>query len=198
MMSITEWVAVAFGLACVALTIYQNIWCWPTGLVQVILYVGIFYQARLYSDVLLQLVYIVLQIYGWYHWVRGGPRDSTLAISRLTPTSFSMWFLVSAIATGCLGFVMRRYTGAALPYWDATITILSLVAQYLLSRKTLENWLFWIAVDVLGIGVYASKHLIATSGLYGVFLVMAICGWLAWKKSFKAQAPVPGFDAVAA
>ena len=196
-MSFIEWIAVAFGLACVALTIYQNIWCWPTGLIQVILYVWIFDQARLYSDVLLQLVYIVLQIYGWYHWVRGGPRDSTLAISRLTPISLSVWLLVSAIGTLCLGFAMHRYTSAALPYWDATITILSLVAQYLLSRKTLENWLFWIAVDVLGIGVYASKHLIATSGLYGVFLVMAICGWLAWKKSLKAQ-PVQGFDVVAA
>ena len=131
-MSAIELSATLFGLACVWLTISRSIWCWPTGLVQVVLYVWIFYRAKLYSDVGLQVVYIVLQAYGWHHWLRGRSRgDSSVAelpITRLTPIALAVWAAAAAAGTVVLGRVMNRYTDAALAYWDAAITALRAVS----------------------------------------------------------------------
>ena len=203
-MSWIEWIAAGFGRACVALTIYQSVWCWPTGLVQVALYVWVFFQAKLYSDVILHVIYVGLGIYGWYHWVRGRPREGErVPISRLSPAAAGVWFTFAASATMLWGLAMSLLTDAALPFWDAAIAVFSLVAQYLLARKVLENWLVWIAVDVVAIGVYFAKGLYVTTGLYLVFLGMAAAGWLAWQKSFKAQQaregpPPRGFEVVMA
>ena len=189
-MTAIEVIASLFGLLCVWLTVRQNIWCWPIGLVMVSLYVWIFYKAKLYSDMGLQVVYIVLQIYGWIHWLRGGPRDSDLPVTRLSGNRIAFWIIVAVACTVLLGGGMARWTDAAIPYWDATTTVLSLIAQYLLARKVLENWLFWILVDVLAIGIYAVKELYITAGLYAVFLGLATWGWLAWKASFPEQESV--------
>jgi nicotinamide mononucleotide transporter len=193
-----ELIATLFGLACVWFYIRQSIWSWPTGLVQVCLYVWIFFQARLYSDFLLQLVYVVLQLYGWYYWLRGsGKQAGEVPVVRLARAAAVAWLGVAVVGTAILGFVMRRYTNAALPYWDAAITVLSLIAQALLARKVLENWPIWVTVDVLAIGVYLAKGLYITTGLYAVFLGMAIAGWIAWQRSYRI-ASAKGFDGAAA
>jgi len=181
--------AVFFGLLCVWLTIRQSIWCWPTGLIQVALYVFIFFEAKLYSDVALQIVYIGLQLYGWAHWLHGGRSDVPLPVTRLTRRGLGAWAVIGFVGAAALGKGMATYTDAALPYWDATITSLSLVAQYLLARKALENWWFWILVDILAIGVYAAKGLYLTSGLYAVFLVLATLGFFEWKRTLRVPAP---------
>jgi nicotinamide mononucleotide transporter PnuC len=98
----------------------------------------------------------------------------------------------AAVASFVAGLALHRYTNAALPYWDATIAVLSLLAQYLLARKVLENWLIWIAVDVLAIGVYLAKQLYVTSGLYAVFLCMAVAGFFAWRGSYRQQSSAAG------
>lgn len=184
-MSWTEAIATLFGLLCVGLYVRRSVWSWPTGLVQVTLYVWVFWEARLYSDVLLHLVYIGLSLYGWWRWVARGPDGGRLRVSRLTPAAFGGWLLVAAAGTAALGGAMARWTDAALPFWDAAIAALSLVAQLLIARKVLESWLLWIAVDVLGIGVYGAKALYLTCGLYAVFLGMAVTGWFAWRKAFR-------------
>jgi nicotinamide mononucleotide transporter len=189
-MTTIEIIATIFGLACVLLYIRQSIWSWPTGLVQVVLYAWVFYHARLYSDFLLHLVYTALQIYGWYHWLRGSPQDGQPQVRRLSIMAAGTCGIVAILGTGTLGFVMRRFTNADLPYWDATITILSLLAQYLIARKVLENWLIWVVVDVLAIGVYWYKGLYITTGLYLVFLFMAVTGWFAWRKSYRKSSRV--------
>lgn len=203
-MTLIELIATVCGVICVYLTIRQSVWCWPVGLVQVTLFVWVFYRAKLYSDVILHIVYIGLGVYGWYHWLRGGSSrrlaaGTVLPITRIGAASGAAWLLAAAAATTGWGHLMRRYTDASLPFWDAAIAVLSLVAQFLLGRKVLENWLFWIAVDVLAVGVYAAKELYLTAGLYGLFLVMAVLGWLQWRKSFRLQAtglgdsaPAPG------
>jgi nicotinamide mononucleotide transporter len=180
-----EWVATAFGLACVGLYVRQNVWSWPTGLVQVCLYAWIFYQAKLYSDALLQIVYVGLIAYGWWQWVRGASGQPELPVTRLTSPEAATWIGVALCGAGTLGFVMDRYTDASLPYWDAGIAAGSLVAQYLIAKKKLENWLFWIAVDIVAVGVYFAKDLYVTVGLYAVFLGMATAGWFAWRKSYR-------------
>ncbi len=185
-----ETVAVLFGFLCVWLTIRQNIWCWPTGLVQVILYIFIFYQVKLYSDLILHIIYVVMQIYGWYHWLHGGRGRGGLEVTRLDPSGLLIWPV--AVITGSFGWgwLMASQTDAALPYADAFTTVASLTAQWLLARKKLECWLLWIAVDLVAIGIYWSKELLLTSGLYAVFLVLATMGFFAWRRSMNLERAV--------
>lgn len=187
-MSVIEIVAVCFGVACVWLTIRQNIWCWPTGLVQVVLFIWIFYQAKLYSDVMLHVVYVVLGFYGWWYWLHGGREAKQPPVTRLPSKHLVLWIMLGAAGTAALGGAMARYTDAALPYWDAATTVLSLVAQYLLARKVLENWEFWIVVDVIAVGVYLTKELYLTSGLYAVFLILAVIGLITWMRNLSKPA----------
>jgi nicotinamide mononucleotide transporter len=187
-MSPIEIVAAVFGVVCVALTIRRHMGCWPAGLIQVVLYVVVFYRARLYSDMALQVVYIALQIYGWYLWAKGKQEDKEVRVVRISRGEAALWAVVAAAGSAGLGWTMKRWTDASLPYWDATATVLSLIAQYLMGRKILESWLIWIAVDVLSIGIYAAKDLYVTLALYVLFLVMATAGFFEWKRSWTARA----------
>ena len=185
-MSPLELVAVCCGLACVWLTIRRNVWCWPVGLAQVCLYVVIFYRVKLYSDLILQFAYVVLQIYGWRQWTRtgaAGAEESAVPVRRLPGRALAGW--VAAIAAGTLlwGAGMARWTDAALPYGDAFTTVASLAAQWLLARRAVESWLLWLAVDVVGVGIYFEKELYLTAGLYAVFFGMATAGYLAWRRA---------------
>jgi nicotinamide mononucleotide transporter len=187
-MSLIEWVAVAFGLACVFLTIRQNVLCWPTGLVQVALYIYVFAEARLYSDVALHVIYVGLGVYGWWRWTRGGTADGRLAISTSSSRGILLWTFADVAGTIFIGAAMGRFTNADRPLWDAAVLVFSLIAQWLMARKVLESWLFWIAVDVTAIGLYAVKGLYPTTALYAVFLVLAIAGFFEWKRSMARAA----------
>ncbi len=185
-MTLIEAIAVVFGIACVWLIVRESIWCWPTGLVQVSLYVYIFYHAKLYSDFGLHIFYIGMQFYGWYNWLHGGENRDKAPITRLSAKGIVGWSLASLAAAAIWGWTMNRYTDASVPYPDAFTTMTSLVAQWLLARKKLENWFFWIAVDVVAIGIYFYKALYLTSGLYAIFLVLCIMGVRSWTKTWKA------------
>lgn len=182
-----EAIAVLFGISCVWLTIRQNIWCWPTGLVQVVLYIYIFYDVKLYSDMILHMIYVVLQIYGWYHWLHGGKHHGVLSVSTLSERARISWLLLAFAGTVLWGYMMHTYTDASIPYGDAFTTVTSLVAQWLMARKRLESWLFWIVVDIIAIGIYWYKDLMLTAGLYAVFLVLAIMGLFTWRKAMLSS-----------
>jgi nicotinamide mononucleotide transporter len=182
-LSFLEIFAVAFGLASVVLTVRQSVWCWPTGLVQVTLYIFVFHSARLYSDMILHVIYVGLQLYGWHHWLRGGQARQAPAVSRLAPVQLLLWSAAVVAAALGWGEVMERHTDAALAHLDAFIATASLCAQYLLARKKLESWLFWIVVDVVAIGVYWSRGLELTAALYAVFLCLCLAGLAAWYRS---------------
>ena len=186
-MSVIEIVAALMGVISVWLTIRQHILCWPTGLVMVGLYIWIFFDAKLYSDAALQVVYVVLCSYGWYHWARGGPRESGVLVTRLASAPLVGWGVGGLLASLALGYVMSTRTDASFPYLDAITTVLSLIAQFLMTRKKLESWVFWICVDVLAIGIYAAKGLHVTALLYGLFLVLAVLGLRAWMIDLKAR-----------
>lgn len=182
-----ELVASACGLACVYLTARRQMACWPTGLVMVVLYAIIFYEAKLYSDMLLQVVYVFLQLYGWWAWLRGGPDGGPLVVTRIQPLAGLAWLGVGAVATAVWGTVMASQTDASYPYVDAGAAVASLIAQWWLGRKILESWWMWIAVDVVSIGLYWAKSLYLTMGLYAVFLVLAIWGCREWRRAWHAQ-----------
>src|SRR5258708_6986098 len=165
---------VVFGILSVWLTTRENVWCWPTGLVTVSLYIIVFGQAKLYADMGLQVVYVALCLYGWYEWLHGGPGQGALRVSR-TPRTAGL-----AIA---LGAALRGQPDAALPYLDSTTASFSLVAQWMQTRKWLETWVVWIAVDVVYVGMYVFKQLHPTAVLYAIYLALAVMGRRAWIKS---------------
>lgn len=146
------------------------------------LYIFIFYEVKLYSDMLLHVVYVVMQFYGWYYWLYGSKRKDSIPVTRNRLSHNLLLVCLIATLTVSWGYLMARATNAALPYPDAFTTVASLFAQWLLARKKLESWLIWIAVDIVAIGVYTAKDLYLTAGLYAVFLCMASAGYLAWKK----------------
>ncbi len=181
------WIEVAaavFGLICVLLYIRQNVLSWPTGLVQVILFIYIFYQVKLYSDLILHIIYVILQIYGWYYWVYGGKDKTEPKVTLLRPVHILFWVIVSVVGTLLWGLLMDRMTDASLPYPDAFTTVISLIAQWLLAKKKLESWAFWVLVDIAAIGIYFYKELYVTSILYSCFLILAMAGFFAWRKSY--------------
>src|SRR5262245_52855436 len=178
-----EHIAVACGLANIYLTVRQNIWCWPVGIVMVTLYIYIFFEAKLYSDTGLQVFFLVMQFYGWYEWTRG-PVEHARSLSAVTTLSRRGWILTSAgvlAGTVGLGGVMRYFTDASLPYPDAFTAMLSVIAQFQLTRKILDNWTLWILADIVYIGVYSIKSLYWTAGLYLVFLVLCVQGYREWR-----------------
>jgi nicotinamide mononucleotide transporter len=182
-----EVVGTIFGLLSVWYCIKKNIWCWPTGLVNVVLFFVMFYQVKLYAELITYGVFFVLGIYGWWEWLYGGRDRTELPVTR-TPSSVSVALVVLALIwTPLQGYCLQRFTDASLPYWDSSITVLSLLAQWMMARKYVENWVLWIAVDVLGIGVYQAKELYVTAGLYAVFLVLATSGLIAWWRALEAE-----------
>jgi nicotinamide mononucleotide transporter len=183
-----EILAVAFGIISVYLSTRENIWSWPTALVNVGLYFIVFYEAKLYADMGLQVVYFALSLYGWYEWLYGGENRTELHVSR---TSSSLGVRLAVIGVACaalLGTALARFTDAALPYLDSATTSTSLVAQWMMTRKILENWAVWAVVDVVYVGMFIFKKLYLTAGLYTVFFVLAVMGYVQWKRSLVARA----------
>ncbi|OQA08089.1 MAG: Nicotinamide riboside transporter PnuC [bacterium ADurb.Bin374] len=186
-MSLIELVAAFLGFVNVWLTIRENVWCWPVGILNVAMYVKVFWDAKLYSDMGLQVVYIVLQFWGWYHWLYGGRDKPQPPVTLLGKRRFAGWISAAALGSMTLGAVMHLRTDAALPYVDATATVVSLAAQYLMTRKYLECWFLWIFVDVISVGMYAFKQLWPTTALYALFLAMAAGGYFVWRRSWKKE-----------
>ncbi|AEI45497.1 nicotinamide riboside transporter PnuC [Paenibacillus mucilaginosus] len=185
--SLLEGAATATGLMSVWLTARQNLWCWPVSLVNVICFFFLFRDAKLYADMSLQLLYFVLSIQGWIVWMTGRGAAGVRPTRRLTGRQAISAFLLLAALSAGWGHVLARYTDASIPYLDAFIASLSLLAQFLLSSKVLENWLLWITVDVLSVGMYAYKELYGVALLYAVFLAIAAGGWVQWHREYRRQ-----------
>ncbi len=181
-----ESAGVVSGVLGVWLTIRQNLWCWPVGLVNVSLYAVVFFRARLYADVGLQGVFFVLCALGWWRWLHPGASRKELPVTRLVSQE-AAWLAVAGLSAGLgMGHFFATYTDAALPYWDSTTVAMSLVAQWLLTRKVLENWHLWIVADVLMVGIYLAKGLTATAGLYALYTLLAVQGLREWRRSLRA------------
>jgi len=178
-----EVLAVITGIISVYLSTRENIWSWPTALVNVALYFVVFYEAKLYADMGLQVVYFVLSLYGWYEWLYGGENRTELHVSRAPPALGLRLMMIGIACAVVLGTLLARFTDAALPYIDSATTSTSLVAQWMMTRKILENWAVWVAVDVVYIAMFIFKRLYLTAGLYAVFLILAVMGYVRWKRS---------------
>jgi nicotinamide mononucleotide transporter len=170
------------GIIGVWLTTRQLIWCWPVGLLNVILSFYVFFVSRLYADVILQAFYFVMTLYGWYNWRYGGKGKTILHVSRITPRLLSALIIISIFSIALTGFLFSKFTDAALPYWDAGVAVWGVLCTWLQAKKILENWLIWIVTDLVCTGIYYYKELYAFTGLYFFFAVLAAYGFYAWRK----------------
>jgi nicotinamide mononucleotide transporter len=186
-MSWIEAIATVAGALCVFLLVRENIWNFPFGILQVVLSAYVFFQQRLFSDVILQFFFAVLNIYGWIHWTHRGSLPQ-LPVTRMTGRAIAVFVVLTIIATGVWGTVAKTQLNAAAPYADGFILVASLVAQWLTARKHLESWLFWIAVDVVAIPLYASRGLYFFAALYVAFMILCFAGLREWRRSMYGAA----------
>ncbi len=186
-MSWTEILGAITGAASVLLAVRESAWNWPVGIANNIFFLILFWHSKLYADAILQIVYILISFYGWWNWVRGGTGDTELAISKTSAQSALALAVISAICTLLLRSILTRFTDSPVPFWDAITTALSLTAQYMLSRKLLENWWIWMAADIIYIGLYCYKALYLTAALYLLFGGMCVAGYAGWRKSLRSQ-----------
>jgi len=183
-------------LVAVYLTTRQVIWCWPLGIVSVILYTVVFYETKLYADMGLQVLYFVLAAYGWWAWRRGGEDHGELRVSLLSMRGRVVLASIGASGGIFLGQTLSRFTDASLPFMDSALTSFSIVAQWMQTRKLLETWVVWLSVDVFYVGMFLYKGLYLTAALYAVFLYLAVLGFVEWRRPME-RAPSQIQSAVA-
>lgn len=181
--STIEIVAAVILLISVVLSAVENIWSWPTAIAGVALYIVVFYQAKLYADMGLQFIYIAISIYGWWEWLHGGEDKGELRVSKAPMRILIIGSIIAAVFTLTLGLFLRHFTDAALPFADSALTSFSLLAQFLMARKYLENWYIWIIVDVFYIAMFIFKHLYPTAVLYAAFIGACTLGLVQWRRA---------------
>lgn len=189
-----HWIEVAaavVSLTYVILTIRQIIWLWFFGILSAILYAWVYEHSGFYAGMALQGYYAFISIYGWFHWSAGtGVTDGNagLPIIRLSRPMFFIltgsWLLLWL----SIGFILDKYTNSTIPFWDAFTAAGGIVATWMLARKILEQWLFWMVIDAVSIGLYLWQGLYATSVLFAVYIFMAILGYRQWRKTWSTAA----------
>lgn len=179
----TELLGSLTGALCVWLLVKENIWNWPIGIANNAFYVFIFFRAGLFADMGLQFVYISIALYGWWNWLYGGKNHSELDVRHASLSGLAGYAGMALGSTAILYWLLRRFTPSTVPFADGLTTALFLTAQFMMSRKVVENWWFWIVGDVLVIGLYIYKHLYFTTALYMLFLGLCIAGLVEWRRT---------------
>lgn len=195
-MSPLEIVAVVVNVLGVWLTARRIRWCWPVGVVAVLLYARIFYDFKLYSDMLLQGLFAILQLYGWWRWSVGQQEDGRVRVAQVPRREALLGLAAGALGAVLLGALMHHFTDAAVPWLDAALTSFSLVASFWAARKYLANWWLWILLDVIYTGLFYVKGLTLTAALYAGFVVLAVYGLRSWQRDLARQEQLaPGVPA---
>lgn len=199
---ITEVIAVLTGLLYVILAAKGNRCCWPAAFISTMLYTIIFYDVYLWMDSLLQVFYLVMAVYGWFSWKQAKEPTQVkiipvseeiteaekirLKCSKLEITSWSKethFYIVGTltIISGFVGWFMAEYTEADFPYVDAATTVFAVFATFMVTKKVLENWLYWVVIDLISIYIYIEKGLPPTAALFGLYVILAIYGYYKWR-----------------
>jgi len=183
-----EYLGALTGFICVWLAARNSLWNFPVTIVSVLIYMMVFYQAKLYADMGLQVYFLFMAIYGWYFWInRRGDDQKLKPIRRISPREIGAGIIVVALFTFLVGKGLYLHTDAFFPYLDSFCTGGSLFGAFLLSRRVMENWVVWIIVDIVYLYLYIAKELYVTTLLYLVFVGVAVFGYLEWKKLWKTE-----------
>lgn len=181
-----EWIAVATGLLSVWYSMKENIWVYPTGIVSVLIYVYIAYMYKLYADMGVNFYYFIMSVYGWYYWLH--PKSDDREQVRVTMNNRKENLISAALTIGSfsiLYFVLSNFTDSDVPFWDSLTTCFAILGMYLMARKKLESWVAWIITDLISIPLYFYKELVLTSFQFLVFTLIAIGGYISWKRSME-------------
>jgi len=185
-----EAAGVVLSIAYLVLAIRENLWCWPAAFLSSAITIAVMFGARLYSEAGLNVFYAAMAVYGWYQWRYGGARmgKRELPIAKWPPKTHALAIGGSLAASAVMGWSMSRYTDAAFPYLDAFVTVSSIVTTYMVARKILENWLYWLVVDSLSLYLYLQRGLYLYVGLFALYLVLVVIGFVRWHRDWRAQA----------
>ena len=183
--SIIESIAVFFSILYVILAAKENIWCWGAGAISVSLYIYICFFAQLYPEAGLQVFYLLMAFYGYYHWTK---KEQSLQISEWRIGEHLLILAIGAVFTFLMGFYFATYTNAKMPIVDSFTTVFSLFATYMVAKKILRNWLYWIVIDAVSVYLYFSRDLHLTSLLFMAYTIIAIFGYFSWMKKLKIDA----------
>ena len=175
--SIIETLAVIFSIIYIILTTKQNIWCWAAAGISVALYIYICFSAELFPETGLQVFYLIMAFYGYYNWTK---KEQDLQINQWSAEKHLTLIITGAIITFLIGFYFTTYTSAKMPIVDSFTTVFSVIATYMVTKKVLENWLYWIVIDVVSIYLYYSRELHLTSLLFLAYTIIAIFGYFIW------------------
>jgi nicotinamide mononucleotide transporter len=193
--SITEWIAgnyvellgAILGLIYIWFSVRQKILTWPVGLLSSVFYIFIFFQARLYAGMGLQVYYAAMSIYGWYYWAKGRNNDTGEKIN-VSFTKPLVWMMIAAafvIIFILIVLVLKNYTDSDVTFIDSLTTTAGIIATWMMARKLIENWIIWILTDLISVFLYVEKQLWVTALLYLVFTTMAILGFIEWRKNLN-------------
>jgi nicotinamide mononucleotide transporter len=183
-----EVIAVAAAIAYLLLAIRQNIWCWLGAAISTAIYVYLFFGARLYMESALNLFYFAMAIYGWSVWYFGRTGDEELPVSVWGRRVHGIAIISIVVASIVSGYLLARYSDAVYPYIDSLTTWGAIWATFLVARKVLENWWYWLVIDAASVVIYWSRDLQLTALLFVVYVVMIPFGLIAWRRSWREQA----------
>jgi nicotinamide mononucleotide transporter len=161
----------------------ENVWYYPTGIASVVLYAWIYFDAKLYAEAGLQVIWLVLLIYGWWHWLHGGANRTELPVTRTPRSGWILAIVSGGVMTAVIVTIQRNFTDNPAPFVDSSIAAWSIVAQWMTARKWLENWIFWLLVNAAAVPLYITRELWLTAVLYAILFVLAIEGWRKWRIS---------------
>jgi nicotinamide mononucleotide transporter len=180
--------AAALGFVAIFLQIRQNVWYWMVSIIMVSMYIYIYIDAKLYADMSLQVYYLVISFYGWYLWLFGksvNHHKTAITVSLSSGKLKSVLGGTALVLFFVIAWILVQFTNSDLPYWDSFTTSLSFVATWMLARKKLENWLIWIVVDAVSVGIYMYKELYPTAVLFLFLTVLAYVGYRKWQKDMS-------------
>lgn len=186
-MIVLETIGTISALLGVWLTVKENKWCWVVASIAIVIYIYIFYQSALYGDMGLQVFYLFASAYGWYLWTHAKTKTHEPPVTKIPRKTLMLLVAVSILGTLILGNLLSK-TISNVPYWDAGTTAFSLAATWMMAKKYIENWIAWVVIDIVYVGIYIYKDLNVTAVQYAVFVVLAAYGFFAWRKSLRAQA----------
>lgn len=180
----TEGSAVALAIAYLVLAIRQNVLCWFAAFLSSLIYLAVFFQARLYMESALQIFYAGMAVYGYYEWKHGGAEHAGVRITTWNPWQHARALGAIAFGSVVAGWLLS-HTNAAYPYADSFTTTAAILTTYMVARKILENWLYWFVIDGVSVYLYLSRGLVLTAALFVLYLVLIVIGfrrwWLEWR-----------------
>ena len=183
----SEITAVIFAIFYLLLAIRENIWCWFCAGVSTAIYITVYFGAKLYMESFLNVFYFGMAIYGWYVWNSGKGLGDTIAVTTWAARTHVTALCSISVLIVLSGFLLSNYTDAAFPYIDSATTFAAIWATFLVARKVLENWWYWLVIDVVSIFIYWSRGLELTSVLFALYVVMIPFGLISWSKSMRQQ-----------